>query len=211
MRILIIVAAAILSMASQAFAQNSNFYIRTGPALLQLSEKADMKVGGAVFPGGTVGVDPHFTGTIEIGYSFTKNFSIGFTGGFPPTIDIEGAGSLAGIGKLAEVTYGPTALTAQYTFTDFGPIQPYIGAGPMFMLVFDTKDALLTNFKVDPAIGAVAQAGVDFQLAETWGVYLDVKKAYLRTDATASMGGAPVTADVKLDPLVLSAGIKARF
>lgn len=81
------------------------------------------------------------------------------------------------------------------------------------MFIFNNKDAALSNLKVDPAIGVVAQAGVDVILSDKWGVYLDVKKAYLRTDATANFGsgGPPITADIKLDPLVFSAGLKARF
>lgn len=202
-----------LSVASHAVAQDKNFYVRSGPAVLLLSEGAKVKAAGTPIPG-TIDIDNHVTGTIEIGYSFSNNFSIGFTGGFPPTIDVHGAGALAPLGKLGTVTYGPTALTAQYTFTEFGRIQPYIGAGPMFMFIFDNKDAALSNLKVDPAIGVVAQAGVDFNVTDRWGLYLDVKKAYLRTEATATVpafGGAPISADIKLDPLVFSAGLKARF
>lgn len=211
MRIMMTLFIAALSMASQANAQSSNFYIRTDPAMLMLSEDAKIYAGGTRIPGASIGVDPHVTGTLEIGYSFTKNFSIGFTGGFPPSIDIDGKGTAAAFGKLGEVTYGPTALTAQYTFTNFGAIQPYVGVGPMFMFLFENKDSALTNLKVDPAIGAVVQAGIDFNVTDRWGLYVDVKKAYLRTSNTGSLGGMPISADVKLDPFVVGGGIKFRF
>lgn len=202
----------ICALATPAAAEDDhNFFIRTGPAALFLSEGATVKAGGAVVPGGSIAIDRHFTGTLEIGYSFTPNFAVGFTGGYPPTVDINGGGTLSGVGKLGSVTYGPTALTAQYTFTGLGRIQPYVGAGPMFMIVFDNDDGALYNLKVKSAVGAVIQAGIDFNVTDSWGLYADVKKGYLRTKSTGSLGGAPVTADVTLDPLVIGAGVKLRF
>ena len=188
-----------------------NFYARIAPTTLFLSEGADIEAGGARIPGGTISVGTHTTGTVEFGYYFTPNFSVGFTGGFPPSVGINGAGTLAGVGKLGSITYGPTALTAQYTFTDFGRIKPYIGAGPMFMIVFDEDDAALKGLNVKGAVGAVVQAGVDLEVTDRWGLFADIKKGYLRTTATGTLGGTPVAADVKLDPLAVSMGIKLRF
>lgn len=189
----------------------SNFFIRTGPAGLFLSESAKIKAGGATVPGANISIGSHYTGTLELGYSFTPNWAVGFTGGYPPTIDIQGAGTLAGLGKLGSITYGPTALTLQYTFNELGRIKPYVGAGPMFMFVLNNKDAALKDLKVKSAVGAVLQAGIDFDVADNWGVYVDVKKGYLRTKSTGNLGGAPISADVKLDPLVVGAGVKFRF
>jgi outer membrane protein len=44
-----------------------------------------------------------------------------------------------------------------------------------------------------------------------WGVFFDVKKILLRTEATGFLGPAPIRADVKLDPLVLHTGVTFRF
>jgi len=38
-----------------------------------------------------------------------------------------------------------------------------------------------------------------------------VKKGFLRTTSSGTLGGAPIHADVKLDPLVIGAGLKLRF
>lgn len=189
----------------------SNFFIRTGPAGLVPSESAKIKAGGIALDGADISIGTHYTGTIEFGYSFNQNLAVTFTGGYPPTIDINGAGILAGLGKLGSITYGPTALTMQYTFTELGRIKPYVGAGPMFMFVFDNDDAALKDLKVKSAVGAVVQAGIDFDVADNWGLYVDVKKGYLRTKSTGSLGGMPISADVKLDPFVIGAGVKLRF
>lgn len=199
------------AMPAMADENDHNFFIRTGPATLFLSEGAKVDAGGARVPGGTISIDHHTTGTLEFGYYFTPNWSVGFTGGLPPTIDIYGDGTLSGVGKLGSITYGPTALTAQYTFTDFGRIKPYVGAGPMFMFVLNNKDGAMDDLNVKSAIGATVQAGVDLEMTDRWGFYIDVKKAYLRTKSTGNLGGVPVSADVKLDPLVIGGGIKLRF
>lgn len=207
-------ATALLTIAASANAfagDDHNFYVRTGPASLFLSEGAKVHAGGALVPGGTIAIGNHTTGTVEFGYQFTSNFSVAFTGGFPPTVDILAAGSLETVGTLGSITYGPTALTAQYTFTDFGRIKPYVGAGPMFMFVFDEDDGALKDLNVKGAIGAVLQAGVDIDVTDNWGLFVDVKKGFLRTTSTGMLGPTPISADVKLDPLVIGAGIKLRF
>jgi outer membrane protein len=48
-------------------------------------------------------------------------------------------------------------------------------------------------------------------LDKHWGLNVDVKKLWLRPDATASLGGTPVTAKVRLDPWLISTGVTYRF
>ncbi len=192
-------------------AGDGNFYIKFGPTTLRPAEDAKISAGGSIIPGGTVSIASHTTAGFEAGYSFTPNWSLGFTGGLPPTVGIQGAGTLAGLGKLGAITYGPTALTFQYTFTDFGRVKPYVGAGPLYMFVFSNKDGAVSDLKVKPALGAAFQAGIDFDVTERWGFFADVKKTYLRTKATGNLGPVPISADVKLDPWVFGAGVKFRF
>jgi outer membrane protein len=188
-----------------------SFYVHFGPAGIFLSEGAEMTAGGAPVPGGTIKVAPQLTAAVEIGYYFTPNIAVSFTGGLPPLAKIDGAGTLAGLGRLGETRYGPTTLTAHYHFTDFGWFRPYVGLGPTFLFVFGNSDGAVTDLRVKPAIGFAVQAGAEFMLTDKWGVFVDVKKAYLRTEATGSLGGAPIRAKVKLDPLVLHTGVTYRF
>ncbi|MFB2550360.1 OmpW/AlkL family protein [Ensifer soli] len=210
--IVTLLAATCALVATSAHAEDDKrWFLKSGPAVLILNEGAEVKAGGAKVPGGTISIDNHYTAAFELGYFLTDNIAVSFTGGFPPTVDINGAGTLSPTGKLGAVTYGPTALTAQYHFDEIGRFRPYIGGGPMFMFVFDNKDGALNKLKVDPAIGATVQAGVDMKITDDWGLFVDVKKAYLRTDSSGSLGGAPVKADVRLDPLVISAGVSLKF
>jgi outer membrane protein len=60
-------------------------------------------------------------------------------------------------------------------------------------------------------LGVAFQAGADIMIDQHWGVFVDAKKAILRTNATGFLGPLPVRADVRLDPTVLSGGVTYRF
>ena len=190
------------------------FFIHVGPVGVFPAESAKIKIGGVLQPGATISIDPHYTANIEVGYYFAHGWAVAFSGGIPPKIDINGAGSVAAVGKLGSVVYGPSALLLQYHLLDWGMIKPYVGAGPVIMPVFDNTDGAIANLKVNSALGAAAQIGVDVMLNQNWGIYVDVKKAYLRTKAKGNVtvpAGPPMSADVTLDPLTVSAGITYTF
>ena len=195
------------------------FFLHVGPVGIFPSEKAKITVYPFGIPtfvaGGTISIDPHYTVNVEAGYYFAHGWAVAFSGGLPPKIDINGAGTVAGVGKFGSVVYGPSALLLQSHFLDWGMIKPYVGAGPVYMPVFDNSDGAITNLKVNSAFGAAAQIGADIMFNRNWGIYIDVKKAYLRTKAKGlaplPFPGTPMTADVTLDPLTVSAGVTYTF
>jgi len=187
------------------------YFVHLGPAGLILDEGAEIYAAGYQIPRGDISVKSHLTFAAEVGYFFTPNVALSFTGGFPPNVKVEAAGSMNGMGRVGETTYGPVTLTAHYHFTGLGRLQPYVGIGPAFMYVFDTKDGLMSSLKLDHAIGVAFQVGADYMITDHWGVFVDVKKALLRTEGTGFIGPAPIRADVKLDPLVIHSGVTYRF
>ena len=191
-------------------AEAAPFFVKVGLGGLFLSEKADISVAGRPFPGANVRVKPQTTAIIEAGYNFTPNWAVSFTTGLPPLAKVNGAGLIRPLGRLANVRYGPMALTAHYHF-DFGAFRPYIGAGPGFMVVPKNYDRALTNFEMRNAVGFVGQIGADYMISDRFGLFVDAKKIYLRTSAVGSLAGMPIKAKVKLDPLVLTTGFLARF
>jgi outer membrane protein len=218
-------AAGVLMMASAAMAADPavplaapetqttglGFFVHAGPAGIELDEGAKIYAGDARVPGGTIKVKRHFTAAVEAGYFITPNFAVSFTGGYPPNVKIEAAGTMNGMGRVGASTYGPMTVTMHYHFTGLGRLQPYIGAGPAFMYVFDQTDGLMNSLHVDNTAGFAFQAGADYMLSDRWGVFIDVKKAILRTDATGFLGPAPIRADLRLDPLVVHTGVTLRF
>lgn len=188
-----------------------SFYVHAGIAGVSLSEGASFTLGGVPVPGGTIKVRPQMTFIVELGYFITPNIAVSFTGGWPPRAHIHGAGTIAALPKLGISTYGPMAATIHYHFTGMGRFQPYIGVGPTFLLALRTQDRLITQAKLDHSIGFAGQIGFNYMITEKWGLFFDVKKAYLRSNATGFIGGVPLKAKVKLDPLVVSTGIAYRF
>lgn len=204
--------AAALSMSGAALGQQSkDWFVNIGVTQLTLADKADFTVAGSPFPGAGITTDAQYTATLELGRKLNDILSIDLTIGYPPTAKAYGTGALSGM-HLADVTYGPMAVTALYhPLADKGPFDAYIGAGVSYMLIMDTKDAALTDVKADDDIGAVFQLGGAYSFSSDWSAFIDVKKALLKTTATGSFGGAPVSADIKMDPLVVSAGVRYGF
>lgn len=197
--------------ATPAIAQEQDWFVHLGPGRLALVDKAEMRAAGTEIPGAAIDSEAQLTGIVEIGRFVTPAVAVSLTLGGPPVVEIDGAGSIEGLGRLADVRYGPSALTVQYHPVRNGRFQPYLGVGVTYMHIFDTDDRALTDVEVDDDIGPLVQAGAEYWIGERWGIFADVKKGWLRSRATGSLGGAPIEADIKLDPFVLNAGVAFRF
>ena len=197
--------------ASQVVANAPRFFLHLGPAGLILDEDAKIYAAGTRMPGGTIKIKSHMTFAVEAGYHITPNIAVSFTGGLPPNVKIEAAGTMDGLGRVGATTYGPMTATIHYHFTDFGRFQPYVGAGAAFMYVFDQTDGLMNTLRIENTAGFAVQVGANYMFTDNWGLFVDVKKARLRTDATGFLGGVPIAADIKLDPLVVHSGVTFRF
>ena len=187
--------------------QAGDFVVKLGATSLELADKIDLSVGGAPYPGAGLSTFEHYTPTVQIGYYFTDTLAANATLGFPPTISIYGAGSIGALPKLGEVTYGPTALTLQWHPLKSGAVRPYVGVGVSYMIVFDAKDGAFADLHVDNDFGAAFEAGVDFPVTDRVDMFLDVKKALLRPQATGTFMGAPVVGETRLDPWAFTAGV----
>jgi outer membrane protein len=197
-------------IASPATAQDSKWFVHLGPAQLSLADKADISAGGTALPDAGIDTDPQYTAVMEIGRMVAPSVAVSLTMGLPPVAKFDGTGTLEGLGRLGSVRYGPGALTVQWHPMK-GNFQPYVGAGATYMHIFSTKDASLTDVEVDDDIGPLIQVGAHYFFDGKHGVFLDVKKGWLRTTATANLGPTPIEAKLKLDPLVLNAGLAFRF
>lgn len=214
------------SVALPAFAADLPSRTSTAPLLIQESSPWMIRVRAlAVLPQSSASVSvngaPDISGLkasnavvpeLDISYFFTKNIAAELVLGVTPH-DVKGTGALAGLGKIGSTWLLPPTLLLQYHFTEFGAFKPYVGAGVNYTFTFSNKEAgAMTAFKVKSAPGVALQAGFDYMLDKHWGLNFDVKKLWLRPDATANLGGAtPVTAKVKLDPWLIGAGVTYRF
>lgn len=209
-------AATIMLSASAATAQSAQpaetkWFVHAGVTRLTLADKITLDFAGAPVPGAGIHTKSHYTPTVAVGRFIGEHFALSLTVGIPPHIEIQGAGALQPFGKLAETTYGPSVATIQYHPLRTGPVQPYAGVGVSYMKIFSTKDAAFQNVRIDDDVAPALEAGTDIMLARRFGIFLDVKKAFLRTTAYGTFSGAPVVGKVKLDPWALTSGVVFNF
>ena len=200
------------TLAASAFEPvQSRFFVRAGVAGLIFNESASVRAFGSRIPGATINIEPQITASLAAGYFFSPNFAIEVTGGAPPKAQIDGAGSIGAGGRLGSIIYGPTTVTVQYHFLGLGRLQPYVGIGPAAVFVFSEKDGAARKLEVDSAAGVVGQIGANYMLDAHWGVFGDVKAAWFGTQARGYLGTAPIKANVRFDPVVVSTGLIYKF
>jgi len=190
---------------------DTKWVVRAGLTNLSLADKVNLSVGGAPYPGAGLSTFEHHTVSVQIGRFLTPNIAINATLGFPPSIDVFGAGSIGALPKLGEVTYGPTMLTLQYHPTRSGRIRPYVGVGASYMIVFGTKDGAFQNLRVNDDIGLAFEAGTEVMVNQRMAIFADVKKAMLRPTAFGTFAGLPVVGKTRLDPWAFSGGLAFHF
>jgi len=123
---------------------------------------------------------------------------------------VDGRGTLAASGEIADTWIFPPTVTLQYHFADMGNFKPYLGAGVTWIHFFDMNagDLAPVTVNIDDAFGFALQAGVDISIGGNWNLNLDVKKIFISTDVEWSNG---ITADLEIDPLIVSVGLGYRF
>jgi outer membrane protein len=204
------------------------FFLHVGALGVFPQVNANSTGGGffnTVNPGGAtltniwnVAVRPQYTVGLELGYFVTPNISLALSSGVPPLAHIKATGvtlaPVIGTDLLGSVRYGPAMLLVQYHFTQFGAIQPYVGAGGAYVLNFgNISDGVLRNLSVDQNFAFVAQAGVDWMLTPNWGLFVDAKKAWYATDAFGFLlnTNVPIRVHTTLDPWLATAGITFKY
>lgn len=183
-----------------------NGYVHLGASAAKQADEGTLTLGGFPVPGADYETNITGTASIEAGVFLRDGFAISAFGTLPMTTPNIGAGSLAGIGNIGDETIGFYSITAHahVPVTDMASL--YAGAGVGYMHVFGTADGVVTNLAIASAMGAVLQAGVDLRLNEHFGVFADVKKFIIGTEATGTFGGFPLVAQTRVDPWVVSAG-----
>jgi outer membrane protein len=174
------------------------------------------------------GVSARPAATFEAGYYVTHHIAISVSGGFPPTFTTVGQNGLAGQGVLYRVMEGLAVAAVTYHLDNFGPVRPYAGVGIGYAIVFRNESAAVLNPLLRNKAAFVLVGGIDYDLSEHWGLFVDVKKAFLTqsfTGRTQPMAvtipvgpGLPgtaqstgVSASVRTDPVIATAGISYRF
>ena len=116
-----------------------------------------------------------------------------------------------GAGKIGTVDQQPIALSGQYHFgTADQVMRPFVGLG-YYESNFsnETIGADGAHVGLETAKGAIATAGVDFNINQTWFARADAR--YMKCDAGVRVAGQGTGEELTIDPWVVGVGIGARF
>lgn len=195
--------AALAAFASLSFA---------APANAGVLDNFQVKVGiSGVLPdekGAPIDVDisDEYVPSLQIEYFFNDHVSAELLC-CVATHDVTAAG---GAIDLGEVTHFPPTLTLKYRWTNFGPVEPYVGAGVNYTAFIDSDPPAGLSVDYDSSFGGALQAGFDYRIDDHWGVNVDVRRIWIDTDVTIS-GAINATDSVDINPWVVSTSIAYRF
>lgn len=116
-----------------------------------------------------------------------------------------------GPGKIGTVDQQPIALSGQYHFgTPDKVMRPFVGLG-YYESNFSNESIGGDGAHVglETAKGAMATAGMDFNINQTWFARADAR--YMKGDAGVRVGGQGTGEELTIDPWVVGVGIGARF
>jgi outer membrane protein len=156
-----------------------------------------------------------------ISYSITDNLVFDVPLALPLKHKIEGAGAIAGTGKLADVKALPVTLMLQWRFGAANASwRPFISVGAVYARFGDSKATAAlsgltggtpsnpTTLAMRSATGPAVQVGVVADLQGPWGLTAEGTKARLKTQGRLSTGQK---IDVRIDPLAVAVGVSYRF
>ncbi|WP_414662656.1 OmpW/AlkL family protein [Horticoccus sp. 23ND18S-11] len=200
--------ASLASPASAATSTTGPWTARVRATYLQMADKSDaFSALGINFAKDSVTVNSKWIPEFDFSYALTPNISAELVLTIPQSQEV----TLAGVGKLGKFKHLPPTLMGQYRFSPGEKIQPYVGVGLNFTLIYDT-DLKVTTVPLgleNLSIGLAAQAGCDIDLGSGMYLNFDVKRAALRSDV--SVKGGPKLTTAKLDPWLYSIGLGWRF
>jgi outer membrane protein len=192
------------------------WFTQNGAVIIDYRGKSDVTLDGAPAPGAAAIPNNDLTLGNGYGYYLTDDISVQLVLGRGPTTNVtDGAGT-----KLGEMWYGAPSLVLDYNFTQFGALQPFVGAGVSYIWVIDEEDAFIQNLKIDSAFGLILRAGAQVMLDERFGVFSAANKIFADTDARGVVDGAafgrpgellPIEAELDLDPWIYQAGFTYRY
>lgn len=186
-------------------------FVRLGVSHIDLADNGPVFINGTRDLAADYETDKDWVANAEIGYFVHPMVAVRLSGTSPAKTYNLPAGSLAGLPNLGNDTSSNFTLTATFHPITIGGFSPYIGGGIGMNKIWSTQDGLATDLKIHDAHGPVIQAGVEFDLGDRFGIYVDAKKAFWSAKASGFLGPNKVTAEAELDPVILSGGALLRF
>jgi outer membrane protein len=189
--------------------KRSRLFTRLGLLVAPYHSSATIATNGQLVSGGTAEASNNVSVTFDLGYEITKDFSVSVTSGIPVKPHVTGEGAAASLGVLGKVRYGPMIVAGQYQLPKIGRIRPYVGGGAAYAIIFKNFDGSVKNLRVNNNWGSVVQGGAEYELNSKYTLFVDFKEVWLAVNAHGVLSdGTPVNARVKLNPSLVTVGIK---
>jgi outer membrane protein len=195
----------------------SPFYLRLGAEGAFSSTGVAATILNVPQYGGNGRIASVATASFETGYFFTPYIAASITTGFPPVTGLTGTGTFAPYKLIAKTRIGLPTFTVHY-HVDLGPFRPYLGAGLTYAIIFRNIAVSMAEPNLHSNVGFVLQGGADYSLTDHWGIFIDVRKIWLKQTETGLVapfpGGPqilPTSARVRSDPILVTAGISYRL
>ena len=195
------VASAFAAASAPAQAQDTGLLVRARAVYVDPADKSD-PVGGTG-AADRLHVSTKWIPEVDISYFLTPNWAAELILTYPQkhTVTLDGA-------SIGTFKHLPPTLTAQYHFLPRATIDPYVGAGINYTLLSSVKLLNGAGRLEHDSVGLALQAGADVRIDDRWVFNVDLKKLQIRSDVTISGARA---SRVKVDPLLLAAGVGYRF
>lgn len=181
-------------------ASAADWFVRGG--LTNVNPKSD----NGTVAGANATIDSNTQLGLSFGYHLNPNVAIEVLAATPFKHEV----ALNG-GTVAEFKHLPPTFSVQYYFNPEAKVSPFVGAGLNYTLTFSEKEKgplVGNNISIGNSFGLAAQAGVRFQVSDSWDMTVDAR--WMDIDADVKLNGADIgTANV--DPLVYSVMFGKRF
>jgi outer membrane protein len=192
--------------------KQSRWFTRVGFMVAPYHSSATIATNGQPLSGGTAEASNNMSVTFDLGYEITKNISVTMTSGIPVKPHVTGEGTAAALGILGKVRYGPAIFAGQYQFPKIGRFRPYLGGGAAYAIIFKNFDGSVKDLRVNNNWGSVVQGGAEYEVNSKYTVFVDFKEVWLAVNAHGVLtDGTDVKARVKLNPSLVTVGIKFHF
>jgi outer membrane protein len=214
-------AAGLLALSNAAQAQTAGTLMLRG-GVTQISPNVDS---GDLSPPAFVGTKADIKSDTQLGggisYMVTDHFAIDLPLATPFKHEIDGAGAIAGVGKIGEVRSLPITLLGQWRFLDAkSPFRPYLGAGLTYAKFYKAQSTAIfsamtggtpgnpTTLSVKSKFAATVEVGGTYSFTDHWFLEGFVARTFLKTRTSLSTGQ---TLDATLDPNTYSLALGYAF
>ena len=179
------------------------WFVHVGGARMSTDEAVKAKLLGSPLAGTDLDLAPRYAAAVEVGRYLAPTLAVSISAGSPVRQRVAAAGSIVGVLLCRAL--------ANWHLLPHSQVRPYVGGGVAYLHVFHADDGALAGFRLHDDIGPVVQGGAELMVGRHFGIFADVKKAWLTSSTGGLLGAAPVTGRARLDPVVLSAGAGFRF